>query len=381
MLYVIIVITVVFAFGSLAMDYGRVQLAKTQLRVAADAAARAAAPALGNVQNVQDLASQYASMNSCDGSTITIDKNNDVEFLDWDTNTHTYTALTGAQRNYADAVRVTCKRLGASGIPLMCTRVFGMTSFDVKASSTVAMIPPGYGLVGINYITLKGNSSASYWSTSGAVGGNSGNIASNGNITSTGNATIKGTIWVPASSSVSGVTANARRTLTSLLSYPNGSSSPYSPAVNDNALSPAGTINSNNFTVNNNQTYPIPAGHYVVNNFNCAGTLNLQGAVTYYVYGTLNISGNVNTKNSVPSNLSIVMIPNPSTGAAPGAVSISSSATLCAYLYAPQSDITMSGTGAIYGQVIGKSVTMTGSSDIYYDLSLQGGNNVIQVVR
>ena len=48
---------------------------------------------------------------------------------------------------------------------------------------------------------------------------------------------------------------------------------------------------------------------------------------------------------------------------------------------APQSDITLAGNGAIYGQIIGKSVTMTGSSDIYYDLSLQGGNNVIQVVK
>jgi hypothetical protein len=381
MLYVIIVITVVFAFSSLAMDYGRVQLAKTQLRVAADAAARAAAPALGNVQNVQDLAYTYASMNSCDGSTITIDKNNDVEFLDWDQNTRTYTVLTGAQRNYADAVRVTCKRTGASGIPLMCTRVFGMSSFDVKASSTVAMIPPGYGLVGINYITLKGNSSASYWYNSGTVGGNSGNIASNGNITSTGNSTIKGTIWVPASATVSGVTANARRTLTSPLSYPNGSSAPYNLAANDNGLLPSGTVNSGNFTINNNQTYPIPAGHYVVNNFSCAGTMNLQGAATFYVYGTLTIAGSVNTHNGLPANLSLVTIPNPSTNAAPGAVTLSNNGTIVANIYAPQSDITLAGNGAIYGQIIGKSVTMTGSSDIYYDLSLQGGNNVIQVVK
>src|SRR5687768_12864121 len=40
MLYVIIVMTVVFGFASLAMDYGKVQLAKTQLRTAVDSSAR-----------------------------------------------------------------------------------------------------------------------------------------------------------------------------------------------------------------------------------------------------------------------------------------------------------------------------------------------------
>lgn len=383
MLYVIIVITVVFAFASLAMDYGRVQLAKTQLRVAADAAARAAAPALGNVQNVQNLAIQYAQMNYCDGSLVTIDKNNDVDFLDWDETTRTYTVLSGSARNNADAVRVTCRRTGSSGIPLMCTRVFGMSTFDVSASSIVAMVPPGYGLVGLNYISLKGNSSASYWSSSGSVGGNSGNIASNGNITSSNNANVAGTIWTLAGATVSGVTANARRTLNAPLVYPNGSSGTYSAAVNDNALLPGGSMSGGSINVGNKQTYSFPAGHYFVKNFSIAsgGVINCLGPVTVYMYGTLNLQGQASAASNTPGNLSLVMIPDPSTGTAPGAVSVSSSNALYANIYAPQSDITLSGTGSIYGQIIGKSVTMSGSSDIYYDLALAGTNNVIQVVK
>ena len=36
----------------------------------------------------------------------------------------------------------------------------------------------------------------------------------------------------------------------------------------------------------------------------------------------------------------------------------------------PPKDRPLSGSGAIYGSVIAKSITMSGSSDIYYDLDL-----------
>jgi Flp pilus assembly protein TadG len=381
MVYTIAVMAVILGFGSFAMDYGRVQLAKTQLRVAADSAARAAAPALGSITNVQDLAAQYAALNTCDGLTVTIDKTTDVEFLAWDTTTRTYTVLAGAARTTADAVRVTCKRTGANGVPLLLTRTFGMNTFDVKASAIVAMIPPGFGLVGINYISLKGNSSASYWSSTGSFSGNSGNIASNGNITSTTNASIQGTIWTVAGATVSGITSNARRTLTQPLSYANGSSAPYSATTNDNGLLPSGVISANNWNIASNKTYSIPAGHYYVKNFSCSGTMNLLGSVTIYCYGTFNLGGQGNTASNLPKNLNILMIPDPTNGSAPGAVSVSSGSAIYANFYAPQSDITLGGSGAIYGQVIGKSITMSGTSDIYYDLSLAGGSGVAQIVQ
>src|SRR5215207_9615146 len=84
------------------------------------------------------------------------------------------------------------------------------------------------------------------------------------------------------------------------------------------------------------------------------------------------MSGNVVTRDSVPGNFRLVMVPTP-TGGAPGTVSIGSSAALYASVYAPQSDITLSGNGAIYGSVVGKSVNMIGTSAIHYDLGLGGG--------
>ena len=114
-------------------------------------------------------------------------------------------------------------------------------------------------MVGLNYIKLNGNASASYWSSTGTFSGNAGNIASNGNISSTLNATIHGTVWHVAGTTVTGVTANAIRLLSAPLSYANGSASPYSAINNDNALLPNGAMSGLNFSTGN-KSYTIPAG-------------------------------------------------------------------------------------------------------------------------
>src|SRR3954452_8474637 len=87
LIWMTIGVTVLAAMASLAVDYGRVQVAKTQLREAADAASRAGASALGSISNVQDLAAQLAASNTCDGTPVLIDKNKDVDLGDWDPTT------------------------------------------------------------------------------------------------------------------------------------------------------------------------------------------------------------------------------------------------------------------------------------------------------
>lgn len=379
--YSVIILLAVVGTVSFAVDYGRVQIAKTQLRAAADSAARAAVADVGSITTVQNTAIQYAAANNCDGTAISI-TTADIDFLDWDASTRTYTVLNGNNRNNADAVRVNCSRTGDNGISLLFGSLIGRSKCDVHASAIAAMTPPGYSLVGLNYISLKGNSSMSYWSSSGSVSGNAGNIASNGNITSSGTSTIQGTVWVLPGASVTGVSAAQQKTLTNPLSYPNGDPSPYSTSYNNNTSIP-GSIMSSGSVQAGSKSASIPPGNYVVQDFssNPGSVLTLQGAVTFYVYGTMNLKGNISTYNSVAKNLNIVMIPNPSTGAAPGSVTIASSGAMHAVVYAPQSDVTLSGSGAIYGSVIGKSITMSGTSDIYYDLSNTGNTAVIQLVK
>src|SRR5438874_7479711 len=62
--------------ASIAVDYGRVQLAKTELRRAADAAARAGASGLGDITIAQNLAIQYAALNKVDGTDYALSTSN-----------------------------------------------------------------------------------------------------------------------------------------------------------------------------------------------------------------------------------------------------------------------------------------------------------------
>jgi hypothetical protein len=61
-------------------------------------------------------------------------------------------------------------------------------------------------------------------------------------------------------------------------------------------------------------------------------------------------------------------------------MTIGSGSALYANIYAPQSPLTMSGSGAFYGTIVAKSVSMTGGSSINYDASL-GSNGGIALVK
>src|SRR5687767_876059 len=106
LVWMIVGMSALIGLASLGVDFGRVQIAKTQLRAGADAAACAAAAVLGDYTKVQDTAAAIAAANTCNGTPIAIDKAVDVEFVRWDSDTRTYTVLTGTSRNIADAVRV-----------------------------------------------------------------------------------------------------------------------------------------------------------------------------------------------------------------------------------------------------------------------------------
>jgi hypothetical protein len=93
------------------------------------------------------------------------------------------------------------------------------------------------------------------------------------------------------------------------------------------------------------------------------------------------VLGKINNSSAKASNLKLVAVPNPTNGAAPGTIALGSSSAIHADIYAPQSPITLSGGGAIYGAILGKSIDMTGTADIYYDLSMAGGDGVVKVVQ
>jgi len=50
-------------------------------------------------------------------------------------------------------------------------------------------------------------------------------------------------------------------------------------------------------------------------------------------------------------------------------------------VYAPLSTVTLSGSGSIYGQVLGQTVTMSGNGSIHYDESMAGTQHQITIVQ
>jgi Flp pilus assembly protein TadG len=139
-LYVAIALAALFAVVSLAVDYGRVQLAKTQLQTVADAAARYAAAGMNNEINGDnaafDNAAAVCAENTVDGTAVTIQAS-DVETGVW--NSGTFTPNTNIYQ--ANAVRVRLYRTAGrgTGIPLTFGRLLGRANADVTAES-IAMV-------------------------------------------------------------------------------------------------------------------------------------------------------------------------------------------------------------------------------------------------
>src|SRR5438874_7662663 len=116
-IYSILMLVVLCGLVSMGVDLGRVQLAKTELRSAADAAARAGAAGVPvSVTQAKTDAAAVAAANTCDGVAVAIDQTQDIEFGSWDDSARTFTVLNGAAQSSANAVRVTARRIAAGTV-------------------------------------------------------------------------------------------------------------------------------------------------------------------------------------------------------------------------------------------------------------------------
>jgi Flp pilus assembly protein TadG len=131
------------AICSLGVDLGRVQLTKTELRRAADSAARAAAAELPDLNSAISFAVRYSKSNTADGSPIVLDPNADIEFGKWDAKAATFTKLAGFAAQNANCVHITLRRTASRGtaVPLLFAKVIGQDKCDVTAESYAMLVP------------------------------------------------------------------------------------------------------------------------------------------------------------------------------------------------------------------------------------------------
>lgn len=349
-------LTVLLGIASLAVDAARVQVARTQLSHAAEAAARAGAAMLDSGGNaVRATARDIASLNLCDGKPVTL-ADGDIEPGIWDAERRQFTPLASNQQtSSANAVRVRAKRTKEVGgqIPLTFASIFGIDGCNAYGSAVAKLTRslPEQGLIGLDEVRF---------SSLGVLAEIRGNVASNGNIYIgtplgllvgvTGNVqSYRGTVSKGVLAGISGSQA--------ALQQPLDCPSVQLPTRNDNDRIAAYLDSQGDFNAVLAAT--IPAGTYVVRNLNLlAGVaIRLEGPVTFYVTGNVNIAVGVNLLGDPwfpPSNFKIRVAPG-------GRVNFLANllTPVCLDLYAPDAQILIAVTVANFrGRIVGKTVQM-----------------------
>jgi len=142
--YIICIMTVMLGFCSFAVDLGRVQTGKTELRRAADAAARAAVASYsttGSASTAASAGAAIAALDQCDGAAVSIPTASIVVGI-WDNTKSSATAFTATSNGVPNntttftAVQVTASKK----IPLLFGACIGASTSTVNAVSTAALV-------------------------------------------------------------------------------------------------------------------------------------------------------------------------------------------------------------------------------------------------
>lgn len=281
--------------------------------------------------------------------------------------------------------------LGVTTNTFQVTDGAGLTatcSFNVTVALT--------SIIGLDSVTISGagpidsyDSNGSYPATKSSLA----NVVSNGTITMsgsakvwgnvrstrvgvnmsgatqvTGNATAGTTVSLSGSASVGGTkTNNALAPVMVLPSVPT-CGPPYSP---NSGISGTYSYNAStgDLTLSGVNIATLANGNYCFHNVTVSGSsqLKVNGAVTIKLTGTLNTSGaaTVNNTTLIPSNLRILSSYTGSNG-----VNFSNSASAYLMVYAPRTNVTISGAAPLFGTVMGKTLTVSGSGKLHYDVRL-----------
>ncbi|MGA2441480.1 MAG: TadG family pilus assembly protein, partial [Tepidisphaeraceae bacterium] len=157
-IYVIIALIAMLGICSLAVDLGRVQTAKTELRRAADASARAGAACIPQgTSAVRSAAIAIAAQNKCDGANVVL-TNSNISVGFWNKSSNTF-STSGSADNVTtfNAVQISALRTKANGnpIPLLFGSILGASTCNVTATSVAALVAVSAPIT--QYVSGHGN--------------------------------------------------------------------------------------------------------------------------------------------------------------------------------------------------------------------------------
>jgi hypothetical protein len=340
-----------------------VQLAKTELRRTADAAARYGATGLSiNPATVRSRAKTSASENTVDGTSLTL-VDADIELGSWNSSTQTFTVLTGSAENSATAVRINAARSSTKGnpIPLLFARVMGVTSCSITASTvTVANSNYAGAFVGFSGIDVKNNTyigsynSSVSTSPSQATSNQHASVSSNA-LASAGGATLDGNLILGPAGSNSGFTVSGT-TVALSTAIARTASPAWSPGINPGSVP-------QNYSVSGTTT--LPGGTYWFTSLAVSGTLRFSSPAILYVNGNVDLSGTLEPTSMVPRDLKIYQIGTHTFGDSNG-----NGINLTAAVYAPNSAFNAKNNLTFCGCGIFDTITAKNNSEFYYDEDL-----------
>jgi endonuclease G len=264
------------------------------------------------------------------------------------------------------------------------------------AVATVNLTVTLNSLVGLNGVTIDGAAYVDSFDSNGgylATKGNLTNILSNGAITIAGS----GKVWGNVRSTQAGVditgaskvTGNA----TAGATVTKSGSGAVGGTITNNALSPIVTLpevaacgpaysssngiggtysyneSAGDLTLGGVNSASLAPGTYCFNNLTLNGSaqLKIDGLVVIKLTGKLNIggSGKLNNATGIPGNLRILSSYSGANG-----VTINNGSNNYLMVYAPQTEITISGVGRLFGGALGKTISVVNSGALHYDTRL-----------
>ncbi len=377
--YVVLMMTVVFGLSSLAVEFGYVQVAKTQLQNVADAAARAGMSGLATSPTAaQNNAISVAAQNTVNASTYTL-TTADIDLGTWNSGPKTLTVLTGAAQSSATAVRINAH----ATIPLVFGKIVGMNSVSIHAVSVATTPAQNYGIVGITSISMSSTGVYdSYDSSAGVYSVGSAHslakAASNGNITLAAGSTAKGDTHPGVGKTSSGGTVTGSRTaLGTNMSFASVAAGSYA-TTNDNA-SIAYAMTNGSVIISFSGPASFPGGVYYLKDLSLSGgcTITGTGTAALYVYGNCTLNNcNLNAYQQRPTNFRIYLLPG-------ATLTLQNTSSINADIYCPDSAVSLSSASTLYGRIIAASITQTGTGGIHQDESLpQGlGSNLVTLAK
>lgn len=376
MVWAIVAMTALMMFVSLAVDLGRVQLAKTELSRATDAAARYAVSGItSGPATVRSRAKQAVADNTVDGVPLVLN-DSDIEFGTWDSSSKTFTPVSGSAESSATIIRITAVRNTSRGnaIPLIFARVLGMTTCNIKSTVVLKGTYQVNGFVGFGDISMKNNTYIGSYnsgtsSTPGHGGGKQkGALVSNGSITGGNNNVIDGDLVLGPNGHVdNGVTVNG--TTMNEPALPKPASPPWNPGVNPGAIPQSYTVNSDT---------TLPGGTYWFTYLSINATLQFSGPTTLYVNGDIDLNGAIKPVSGVPSDLKIYQI-----GARTFSDSSNNNLEIIAIVSAPDTAFAAKNNLVFQGAGSFDTIDLQNNADFYFDETLGSatGSTVISTYQ